>query len=80
MSKEKRVGNIGEQEYKECVKYFQIYWNYFKQNNSDWIETQEQEEYWADIYFMVFLSGFSAGISVGEQHKQTLMEEIIQSN
>jgi len=80
MSNEKKIGNIGEQEYKECVKYFQMYWEFFKERNPTWIESQEQEEYWMDIYFMVFLSGFSAGINVGETKKSTLMEEIIQSN
>lgn len=72
---EKKVGNIGEKEYAKCVEYFQIYWGYFTERHPD-INTPE----WMDVYFAVFLSGFSAGIIVGEENKTTLMERIIKSN
>ena len=71
---EKRVGNIGEAEYQKCVQYFEQYWYYFKEKNPH-IGSE-----WMDAFFMIFLSGFSAGINVGETNKTTLIEEIIKSN
>jgi hypothetical protein len=73
---DKKIGNIGEDEYKECVKYFEYYWHYFIQRNPHC----KGDEDLMQQYFMVFLSGFSAGINIGETKKTTLIEEIIKSN
>lgn len=76
MSDEQRIGNIGEKEYQKCLEYFEYYWNYFVERNPHC----EFDEELMDVYFMVFLSGFSAGINQGEQNKKSLMEEIISNN
>jgi hypothetical protein len=70
-----KMGNIGEEQYQKCLHYFAYYWEYFIERNPS-ADTDE----WRDIYFMVFLSGFSAGIKIGEEQKKTLIEEITESN
>lgn len=76
MSDEQKIGNMGEEECWECVRCFEMYWNYFVERNPHCEGNTEL----LDIYFMVFLSGFSAGINQGERNKKSLMEEIISNN
>jgi len=71
----KRAGNIGKEQHKIGAEYFAKYWDFFIERNPN-MDTEK----WMNIFFMTFLSGFSAGIILGEKQKKTLIEEIVQSN